>query len=158
MQPRTRIGLIVGAIGLALNVCIFGFASFLGFCGPIIALIAGGIAGSFAVQQEKPAIKNEGARAGATAGGIAGSLIILGQILGGLGSWLYLQSSGTPIDIQAPDLPGGPATQIGLYAGIGTVLCFGIVSVLLAAGAGAGVGYLVTSDPPMTPPSQDIIS
>lgn len=158
MQRRTRVGLIVGLIGLVLNACLFGFASFLGFCGPLLSLIAGGIAGSFAVQQEKPANKREGARAGGTAGGIAGGLIILGQILGRLVSWLYLQSTGTPIDVQVPNLSGDPASQIGLYAGgIGTILCFGLVSALLAAGAGAGLGYFVTSEQPITPASQDII-
>jgi hypothetical protein len=159
MQPRTKIGLIVGVIGLVLNTCVFGFLGFLSLCGTIISLIAGGIAGSFTVQQEKPATKKEGARAGATAGGIAGGLIILGQVLGGLGAWLYLQASGTPIDVQVPNLPGDPGAQLGLYTGtIGTVLCFGFVSVLLAAGAGAGLGYLVTSEQPMTPPPQDIMN
>ena len=64
MQPRTRIGLIVGMIGLVLNICVAGFV---GFCGPFLALVAGGIAGFFAAQQEKPLTKNEGARLGATA-------------------------------------------------------------------------------------------
>ena len=49
MQPRTRIGLIVGVIGLVLNICVAGF---IGFCGPVLSLIAGGIAGYFATQQE----------------------------------------------------------------------------------------------------------
>ena len=41
MQPRTRIGLIVGVIGLVLNICVAGF---IGFCGPVLSLVAGGIA------------------------------------------------------------------------------------------------------------------
>jgi len=157
MQARTRIGLIVGVIGLVLNICVAGF---LGLCGPVLSLIAGGIAGFFAVRQEKPLTKNEGARAGATAGGIAGGLIILGQLLGGLGALVYLQSSGIPtIFGQVPNLSGDPAAQIGFYAGgLGTALCFGIVGALLAAGAGAGVGYLSTTDQPMMPPSQNIVS
>ena len=157
MQPRTRIGLIVGVIGLALNVCVSGF---IGICGPFLSLVAGGVAGFFAVQQEKPFTKNEGARVGATAGGIAGALIILGQIIGGLGALAYMQSTGaqTPFG-QIPEL-SDPATSIGFYAGgVGTALCFGIVGALLAAGAGAGAGYLGSSDrPTMPPPSQDIIS
>lgn len=159
MKPRVRIGLIVGVIGLVLNTCVFGFLSFLSLCGTIVSLIAGGAAGSLAVQQEKPVTKNEGARAGATAGAITGGLMLLGQILGALGSWFYLQSTGTPIDLQVPNLSGAPTNQIGIYAGgISIALCVGLVSVLLAAGAGAGLGYLVTSEQPMTPPSQDIIS
>ena len=156
MQPRTRIGLIVGVIGLVLNICVAGF---LGFCGPFLSLVAGGIAGFFATQQEKPLTKNEGARVGATAGGIAGALIILGQIIGGIGALVYMQSSGaqTPFG-QIPDL-GDPGTSIGFYAGgIGTALCFGIIGALLAAGAGAGAGYLGTTDQPVTPPSQNIMS
>ena len=157
MQPRTRIGLIVGVIGLVLNICVAGFV---GFCGPFLSLIAGGIAGFLAVQREKPFTKNEGARAGATAGGIAGALIILGQIIGGMGALAYMQASGmtTPFG-QLPDLSGDPATQIGFYAGgIGTALCFGVIGALLAAGAGAGAGYLATSDQPTTPPTQSIMS
>jgi hypothetical protein len=157
MQPRTRIGLIVGVIGLVLNICVAGLA---GFCGPVLSLIAGGIAGFLTAQREKPFTKNEGARAGATAGGIAGGLIILGQILGGIAALIYMQASGTPTPFgPLPDLSSDPATQIGFYAGgLGTALCFGIVGALLAAGAGAGAGYLATSDQPMTPPSQNIVS
>jgi hypothetical protein len=156
MQPRTRVGLIVGVIGLVLNICVAGF---IGFCGPVLSLVAGGIAGFFATRQEKPLTKNEGARIGATAGGIAGGLIILGQIIGGLGALAYMQSTGatTPFG-QMPEL-GDPAASIGFYAGgIGTALCFGVVGALLAAGAGAGTGYLGTSDQPMTPPAQNIMS
>ena len=157
MQPRIRIGLIVGVIGLVLNICVAGF---IGVCGPFLSLVAGGIAGFFAIRQEKPLTKNEGARVGATAGGIAGALIILGQIIGGVGALAYMQSTGaqTPFG-QIPEFSGDPATQIGFYAGgIGTALCFGVVGALLAAGAGAGTGYLATSDQPMTPPSQNVMS
>jgi hypothetical protein len=156
MQPRIRIGLIVGVIGLVLNICVAGF---LGFCGPFLSLVAGGIAGYLAIQQEKPLTKNEGARVGATAGGIAGALIILGQIIGGIGALAYMQSSGMPTPFGAvPDL-GDPATSIGFYGGgIATALCFGIIGALLAAGAGAGAGYLGTSDQPMMPPSQNVMS
>lgn len=157
MQARVRIGLIVGVIGLVLNICVAGF---LGFCGPVVSLIAGAIAGYLAVQQEKPASKNDGARAGATAGGIAGGLIILGQIVGGLGALAFMQTSGTQFPFgQVPSVSGDPATQIAFYgAGIGTALCFGVVGALLAAGAGAGIGYLITSDQPVMPPTQDKMS
>jgi hypothetical protein len=157
MQPRTRIGLIVGVIGLVLNICVAGFV---GICGPFLSLVAGGIAGYFATQQEKPFTKNHGARVGATAGGIAGGLIILGQIIGGLGALAFMQSSGatTPFG-QLPDFSADPAAQVGFYGGgIATALCFGIIGALLAAGAGAGAGYLTTSDQPSMPPSQNIMS
>jgi hypothetical protein len=49
--------------------------------------------------------------------------------------------------------------QIGYYAGgLGTALCFGVIGALIGAGAGAAAGYLATSDQPMTPPSQNIMS
>lgn len=157
MQPKTRIGLVVGIIGLVLNICVAGF---LGFCGPALSLIAGGVAGFFAAQQEKPLTKSEGARAGATAGGIAGALIIVGQILGGIAALFYMQSTGTqPPFGQLPSPSADPATQIAFYGGgIGTALCFGIIGALLAAGAGAGAGYLATTEQPMAPPPQNIVS
>jgi len=157
MQPRIRIGLIVGVIGLVLNICVSGF---LGFCGPVVSLIAGAVAGFFATQQERPSTKNEGARAGATAGGIAGGLIILGQMIGGVGALFFMQSSGfeSPFG-QIPSVSGDATTQIAYYAGgLGTAICFGLVGALLAAGAGAGAGYLGTSDQPVAPPPQNIMS
>jgi len=141
-------GLIVGGIGLVLNICVAGF---LGFCGPVLALIAGGFAGFFAAQQEKLPSKNEGARAGATAGAIAGGLIIIGQIIGGVGALLYFQTvgNGNTIFGQVPALSGDPGSLVGYYGGgLFTGFCFGIIGALLAAGAGAGTGYLATPDQP----------
>jgi len=159
MQTRTKVGITVGLISLALNVCISGALSVVSsLFGPFIALIVGAIAGSLAVSQEKPATKKEGARAGGTAGGIAGVLTILGPLLVGLLILIYLQTSGTPIDVQVPDLSSDPGTQIEFYArSLGSLLSSGIVGILFAAGAGTGMGYLLTSEQPMTPPSQDII-
>lgn len=151
MQPRIRIGLIVGVIGLVLNVCVAGFV---GFCGPVLSLIAGAVAGFFAVQQEKPLAKNQGARAGATAGGIAGGLIIVGQILGGIAALFLMQSRGAQLPFgQIPAASSDASTQIMFYAaGVGTALCFGLVGALLAAGAGAGAGYLATPEQAVVPP------
>jgi hypothetical protein len=124
-----------------------------------LSLVAGGIAGYFATQQEKPLMKNEGARVGALAGGIAGALIIIGQIIGGMGALAYMQTSGAPTPFGSiPDL-GDPASSIGFYGGgLAAAICFGIIGALLAAGAGAAAGYLTTSDRPMTPPSQNMMS
>ena len=41
MQPRIKMGLAIGAVGLALNVCVAGF---IGLCGPLVSLLAGGLA------------------------------------------------------------------------------------------------------------------
>lgn len=157
MQPRVRIGLIVGAIGLVLNICASGL---FGVCGPLLSLIAGGVAGYFAVQREKPTVKQEGRRVGATSGGIAGGLMILGQIIGGIGALFYIQSTGgaTPFGT-VPPLSGDPAALAGFYlGGLGTGVCFGIIGALLAAGAGAGVGYFTTQDQPAAPPPQEMMS
>lgn len=157
MQPRIRIGLTVGAIALVLNICVAGF---LGFCGPVVSLIAGGIAGFLAAQQERQITKADGARVGATAGGIAGGLIILGQIIGGLGALVYYQYSGTPLPFGTAPSTSAPVSELLIYyiSGAGTGLCFGLVGALLAAGAGAGTGYLATPDQIAGPPSQNVTS
>jgi hypothetical protein len=153
MQARTRVGLIVGAIGLVLNICVSGF---MGICGPLVSLVAGGVAGFFAAQQEKPGTKGDGARAGAVAGGIAGALVIVGQLIGGVAALAFIQNSGMNTIFGAPPpTTSDPSFQAVYYlSGAGTALCFGIVGALLAAGAGAGAGYLGTPDqpPPVKPP------
>lgn len=155
MKPRTRIGLIVGAIGLLLNICVSGF---IGLCGPVFSLIAGGVAGFLAAQQERLGVKGEGARAGATAGAIAGGLMILGQLIGGVATLLYYQVAGA--DTLFGQVPSGGAESIGYYlGGLGTGICFGLVGTALAAGAGAGAGYLATQEGPQSgPPSNEPVS
>lgn len=147
MQPRIKMGLIVGIIGLAINVCVSGF---IGLCGPGVSLLAGGIAGYLAAQQERLPTKSDGAKAGAVAGGITGALIIVGQVLGGIGALVYFQVSGTQVPFgTVPSASSDPSLLIGYYlGGIGTGLCFGVVGALLAAGVGAGAGYMATRDQP----------
>jgi len=148
MQPRTRLGLTVGAIGLVLNVCVAGF---IGFCGPVLSLIAGGVAGYLTAQQEKLPTKGDGARAGAVSGGIAGALIIVGQIIGGIGALVIFQTSGMPVPFgQVPN--AGDPSMTAIYYGTGfvTAFCFGLVGALLAAGTGAGAGYLGTPEQPVS--------
>jgi hypothetical protein len=154
MQPRIKMGLVVGVIGLALNVCVAGF---IGFCGPFVSLLAGGLAGFLAAQQEKLATKSEGAKAGAISGGLAGALIIIGQVLGGIAALAFMQSNGTQLPFGTiPDV-SDTAGMVGFYAGgIGTGLCFGIIGALLAAGAGAGAGYMATPETPQPPASTSI--
>ena len=149
MQPRIKMGLIVGVIGLAMNVCVSGF---IGFCGPFASLIAGGVAGYLAANQEKLPVKSEGAKAGAIAGAIAGGLMIIGQIIGGVVALTIQQNTGTV------PLIGTPGSDIGSQAifyvsGMATGLCFGLFGTAFAAGAGAGAGYLGTPDQPhINPP------
>ncbi len=155
MQPRIKMGLAVGAVGLFLNICV---SAFIGLCGPFASLIAGGVAGYLAASQERLPIKSEGARAGAIAGGISGALMIIGQLIGGLGVLILIQASETPtIFGSAPTFSSEPSVIIPYYvAGIGTGLCFGIFGAVLAAAAGAGAGYLGTPDTPQTISPQDL--
>lgn len=150
MQPRIRMGLFIGVVGLVLNICVSGF---IGLCGPVVSLLAGGIAGFLAAQQERLPTKSEGAKAGAIAGLIAGGLVIVGQIIGGIGALAFMQLSGTPsIFGEIPNLEADPSGSIIYYAsGIGTGLCFGIVGTILAALTGAGVGYMTTTEDPTAP-------
>ena len=144
MQPRIKMGLTAGAIGLVLNICVSGA---IGLCGPFVSLIAGGAAGFLAAQQEKLPTKGDGAKAGATAGGIAGALVIIGQVIGGIGALAFMQANDTQLPFGSVPSSGDPTEMLVFYAsGIGTGLCFGIVGAILAAGAGAGAGYMATQD------------
>lgn len=156
MQPRIRMGLIVGAIGLVLNVCV---SAFIGLCGPAVSLLAGGVAGFFSAQQEKAATKSEGAKLGAISGSVAGALIVIGQILGAVAALAYYQFSGTPAPLGTIPSTSAPLSQqlIFYVSGMGTGLCFGLIGVGLAALTGAGAGYLGTPEQPapiQQPPMQ----
>ena len=115
------------------------------------------MAGFLTVQQEKPGAKSDGARAGALSGGIAGALIIVGQVIGGIAALVYFQSSGAQVPFgQVPSLGEDPAISSVYYGtGMVTALCFGIVGAALAAGTGALAGYLTTNEQSeiITPPS-----
>lgn len=149
MRPRIKIGLIVGAIGLVINVAV---ATIFGFCGPLLTLLAGGLSGFLAANQEKMTVKAAGARLGAVAGAITGGLMLVGQMLGAIGALFLIQSSGTtPLFGKVPP-PGANLSQQVIFYGTGLVtgLCFGGVGVALAALAGAGAGYLGTPSQPLS--------
>ncbi len=151
MQPRIRMGLIVGGIGLVLNVCISGF---IGLCGPFASLLAGGLAGYLGAKQENISIRGDAAKAGATAGAIAGALMIIGQIIGGIAALAFMQAGGVQPPFGTMPSPNDPLAMQAIFylSGMGTGLCFGIFGTILAAGAGAGAAYLGTSEqPPATP-------
>jgi hypothetical protein len=151
MQPRIKVGLLVGAIGLALNICIAGAV---GLCGPLVSLTGGALAGFFTAKQENPVTKADGARAGAISGSIAGILILVGQMIGALGVLILVQVVGPQVGAQMPfgQIPATTATaseQLLYYAsGVGTGCCFGLTGTVLAALVGAGTGYLGTPDQP----------
>jgi hypothetical protein len=148
MQPRIKVGLLVGVIGLVLNVCVAGF---IGICGPLVSLLAGALAGFFTARQEKPAVKSAGAQAGAISGAVAGALVLIGQVLGGAGALAYMQFSGARSPFgQIPSTAADPSQQVIFYlTGIGTACCFGLVGVALGALTGAGAGYLGTPEQPL---------
>ena len=143
MRPRFTAGLIVGLIGLVLNICV---STVFGFCGPVVTLLAGGLAGFWAARQEKAPIKSDGASLGAVAGAITGALMLVGQMLGGIGALLLMQTSGmSPIFGTVPGSNADPSQQVIFYGtGLLTGVCLGSVGIALAALAGAGGGYVGT--------------
>ena len=149
MKPYIKVGLLVGAIGLVLNICI---AAAMGVCGPLVSLLAGAAAGYFTAAREKAATKADGARLGLISGGIAGALIVVGQILGGIASLALVQAGGMKLPFgTVPDLANGPQSAVYYISGLGTAMCFGIVGMVLAALVAAGVAYLTTSPQPQPP-------
>ena len=148
MKPRVKFGLIAGGIGLVLNICI---ASVLGICGPFMALLAGAAAGFFAAQNEQVDTKGDGARMGAISGGIAGVLVLIGQLIGGLGALAFIQYSDMAMPFGTIPSPSADASvQIVYYvSGLGTGVCFGVLGIVAAVLAGALAGYLGTSEQPM---------
>jgi len=149
MLPRVKTGLIVGLVGLVLNICV---ATAFGLCGPLFTLIAGGLAGFLAARQEKMPVKGAGARLGAVAGSITGGLMLIGQALGGIGALLWIQYSGTPPLFGTIPPPSADLTTQAIYYGTGllTGICFGGVGLALAALAGAGGGYVGTPAQPLS--------
>jgi len=146
MRPRVKIGLIVGGIGLILNSIV---AAAFGVCGPLLALAAGATAGYIASQKEKPASKADGARLGATAGGTAGALVFVGQIVGAIGALAILQLTGLQIPFTNAPAPVSDAPMLIAYylSGLGVGICFGTLGIVAAALGGGGAGYLAAPNP-----------
>ncbi len=144
MQPRIKIGLLVGGAGLLLNICV---AALIGICGPLVALTAGAIAGFVTAGREQLPTKNDGARAGAISGLVAGILVFVGQLLGGISILLYLQTTGTPTLFGAPPNQFASGVEQTTYyaVGLGVGVCFGLAGLGISALAGALTGYLGTS-------------
>jgi hypothetical protein len=128
-----------------LNICVAGL---IGCCGPFAALLAGGIAGLLAAREEQASTKGEGARLGAVSGAIAGAFVLVGQMIGGVGTLIFAQVSEITLPFgEVPDPSAGLSAQVPYYfAGLGVAICFGLVGIVLAALAGAGAGYLGTPE------------
>ncbi len=147
MQPKLKVALLVGVIGLVLNVCVSGAV---GLCGPAVSLLAGAVAGFFAAQQEKPASKSEGAKVGAFSGAVSGAIVLVGQVIGAVGALALIQTTGTQLPFgEVPSMSADPSQLVIFYvSGMATGVCFGMVGAVLAGLAGAGTGYLGTPDSP----------
>ncbi len=152
MKPRIKIGLIAGAIGLVVTLIV---AMVMGICGPFVALLTGVAAGFFALQQETVADKRGGASVGAISGGVAGALILIGQIGGGLAALFLISNAEISTLMGSAPGPNATASEQLIYyaAGLGTGLCFGIVGIAAAALGGAAAGYVSAKpDPELSPP------
>ena len=144
MTPRVKYGLIVGAVGLIINIFV---SAFIGLCGILVFIIVGAIAGFLTAYEEKAATRNDGLRAGAIAGLIAAGLVFVGQLIGGVGALFYYQLSGTPTLLGEIPQAGDTAGQIGFWiGGLGFGFCAGLFGVALGALTGAGTAYLATSE------------
>jgi hypothetical protein len=152
MKTRFRIGLLVGLVGLFVNIAVAAIA---GLCGPVVSLIGGAVAGYLTAQREKHITKNAGAQAGAISGAVAGALILIGQVIGAVGALMYIQQSGTQIPFGTIPPPSADmGTQLTYYlSGLVAGVCFGVVGVVVAALAGAGAGFLRTPEPGAQPAS-----
>jgi hypothetical protein len=143
VKPRVTYGLMVGLVGLILNACV---SAAVGLCGPLLALLAGGVAGFLAAQGERPNTPTHGARLGAVAGGIAGALTLVGQLLGGMGALVLFQRAGVRLPLGMIPGPSEDVSRQLMYyiSGLGLGACFGLAGVVMAALGGAGAGYLGT--------------
>lgn len=148
MGGRVMWGVIVGLVGMLMNLVV-SFVS--GVCGPVVTLVAGAIAGFFAARWEGPGPRARSAQAGAIAGLLAGTLMLISQMLAAVAEVLVLQSAEFQF-LQAMFTPGlggtipsNPTaeTQSGILVGaLATGGCFGLIGMILAALAGAATGYL----------------
>ena len=143
MTPRVKYGLIVGSVGLFINLVV---STLVGVCGPLTTLVAGALAGWLAARAEARPIRSDSAKSGAMSGAIAGSLMLIGQLIGGIIALSLIQMSGAqPL---VGHLPQNSGEQVIYWiAGAGVGLCFGILGVALGAGAGAAAGYLAWREP-----------
>ncbi len=155
MQPRVKFGLIVGIIGLVLNSCV---SLAFGICGPVMSLVAGAVAGFLTARAEAAPTQAGNAKAGAISGAIAGALVLLGQLCGAAGALvLALNMDFAPLGGSLPN-PGDTGGMIGFWlGGLGIGACFGLLGVVLAAGAGALIAYLTTPSRPAIPPPPPVI-
>jgi hypothetical protein len=147
MKSSIQWGLIVGGVGLFLNIAVSGFV---GLCGPFFTLLAGTLAGWLAVRGQLFPERGQRTTRGAVAGALTGGLMLIGQVIGGILALLFIQSSGAgvfgqPVPTEGPELTG---FWVG---GIAVGLCFGLIGTALGSAGGAGLAALTWSAPAPLP-------
>jgi hypothetical protein len=162
MSGTMRAGLIFAAVGLiAVLATAFLPRPAPVVCGPLLAVLVGGLAGFYGVRWSP-------ADARVSRGVLAGSLAGLGTLLGALIGYIVLFNSissdpafqeqlGAFLQ-QQPDArvdPGALGSMIGI-AGAVAGLCFGVLNLLLALAFGALGGWLALRNRPAAPPSEPL--
>jgi hypothetical protein len=158
MSGAMRSGLIFGAVGL-LAVLATAFIPRPGpvVCGPLLAVLVGGLAGFYGVRWSA-----ENARVSRAV--LAGALAGLGMLLGALIGYIVLFNSissdpqfqeqlGAFLQ-QQPDAnidPGALSAAV-MVGGAVAGLCFGVLNLLLALAFGALGGWLALRNRPPAPP------
>jgi hypothetical protein len=151
MTARIRWGLIAGVVGLFVST----LASLVfAFCGPIVSFGIGSIAGFIVTKQEPATSKGEGAQDGAITGLIAGSIILLGNLVGAISNLAYAQTGKyESIFGPLPDLSSAEGQTNYWLIGIGVGLIFGLIDALACVLGGALIGYIRSPD--VSPPLQE---
>ncbi len=155
MKPYVKFGLISGVVGLLV---IIPIAAVMGVCGPVVPLVAGGIAGFLSAYMGGFMTRQEAAQKGAIAGAISGGMTFIGQLLGGVLILGYIHISGTPTLVGQAPTASSPLPEIITYyaSGLGVGLCFGVLGILLGVAAGAAGGALGTRQPPASTPGSGL--
>jgi hypothetical protein len=165
MSGAMRSGLIFGAVGL-IAVLATAFIPPPGpvVCGPLLAVLVGGLAGFYGVRWSVE-------QARVSRGVLAGSLAGLGMLIGAVIGYIVLFNRTISSDPsfqeqlgaflqQQPDAqvdPGALGAMVGL-AGAVAGLCFGVLNLLLALAFGALGGWLALRNRPQPMPPADPFS
>jgi hypothetical protein len=158
MSGTLRAGLIFGLVGL-IAVLATAFIPRPGpvVCGPLLAVIVGGLAGFYGVRWS---LENARVSRGVLAGTLAGLGMLIGAVIGyiilfnSISSEPSFQEQFGAILQQRPDASIDPAALGTMVAIAGAVagLCFGVLNLLLALAFGALGGWLALRNRSPAPP------
>ena len=144
MRRHIKIGLIVGAVGLVVNI---GVTFLIEICGPVTSTIAGIVAGFLSVRITNLPTRSQGAQIGSVSGAIAGVLVLVGQILGSAISLFLAQL----LELALPSTTTNTPQLAGNFSSISTSLCVGLIGISFSILVGAGAGYFGTTEKELTP-------